>query len=236
MPTSRISGNQIEETTNATISGLDFAGFSGEMKLPTGTEAQRPASGAIGMLRFNTTEDKVEQFMVNGPDNLPGWKNVKGGGSASGLGEFGIIKGNGRTIEEDISIPAVTVDPVYSFEYAFTVGPVCTIASGYTLTVGQGVSYVVVGDNPDTWIVMDGGYFGSKVGPGWTIIGSDDGLGEVNLIRGNSKTIDQNLIIPFTTADQEGYAFENSCSVGPVITISSGYTVTVTEGVTYEII
>jgi hypothetical protein len=236
MPTSRISGNQIETTTNATINGLDFAVQEGELKLPTGTELQRPASGAIGMLRFNTTEDKVEQYMVNGPDNLPGWKKVKGGGSASGLGEFGLIKGNGRNIEEDIIIPAVTEDPPFAFEYSFTVGPVVTIASGYTLTVGEGVSYVVVGDNPDTWVVMDGGYYGSRVGPGWTIIGSDDGLGEVNLIRGNSRTIDENLIIPFTTADQEGYAFENSCSVGPVITISSGFTVTVTEGVTYEII
>jgi hypothetical protein len=236
MPTSRISGNQIETTTNATINGLDFAVQEGELKLPTGTEIQRPASGAIGMIRFNTTEDKVEQYLINGPDNLPGWKKVKGGGSASGLGEFGIIKGNARTIDEDLIIPAVTEDPPFAFEYAFTVGPTVTITSGYTLTVGQGVSYVVVGDNPDTWVVMDGGEVAGKVGPGWTIIGSDDGLGEVNLIRGNSRSIDQNLIIPFTTTDQEGYAFENSCSVGPVITISSGFTVTVTEGVTYEII
>ena len=236
MPTSRISGNQIEETTNATLKALDFAVDTAILKLPTGTENERPASGAIGMLRFNTTEDKVEQYLVNGPDNLPGWKKVKGGGSASGLGEFSLIKGNGRTIEEDIIIPAVTEDPVYAFEYAFTVGPACTIASGYEVTVGEGVSYVIVGDNPDTWVVMDGGYFGSKVGPGWTIIGSDDGLGEVNLIRGNSRTIDENLTIPFTTLDQEGYAFEQSCSVGPSITISSGFTVTVTEGVTYEIL
>jgi len=236
MPTSRISGNQIETTTNATITALDFAVDTAILKLPVGTENERPASGAIGMLRFNTTEDKVEQYLINGPDNLPGWKKVKGGGSGSGLGEFSIIKGNGRTIEEDIIIPAVNLDPVYAFEYAFTVGPACTIASGYEVTVGEGVSYVIVGDNPDTWVVMDGGYFGSKVGPGWTIIGSDDGLGEVNLIRGNSRTIDENLTIPFTTLDQEGYAFEQSCSVGPSITISSGFTVTVTEGVTYEIL
>ena len=136
MPTSRISGNQIEETTNATLKALDFAVDTAILKLPTGTENERPASGAIGMLRFNTTEDKVEQFMVNGPDNLPGWKKVKGGGSASGLGEFGIIKGNGRTIEEDIIIPAVNLDPPYAFEYSFTVGPTVTVASGYTLTVG----------------------------------------------------------------------------------------------------
>ena len=236
MPTSRVSGNQIETSTNATLDALDFAGNSGEMKLPTGTETQRPASGAIGMMRFNTTEDRVEQYLVNGPDNLPGWKKVKGGGSASGLGEFGIIKGNGRSIEEDIIIPAVTVDPKFAFEQAFTVGPLVTITSPYEVTVGEGVAWTIVGDNPDTWVVMDGGEVAGKVGPGWTIIGCDDGLGEVNLIRGNSRSIDQNLIIPFTTTDQEGYAFENSCSVGPVITISSGFTVTVTEGVTYEII
>ena len=236
MPTSRISGNQIEETTNATLKALDFAVDTAILKLPTGTENERPASGAIGMLRFNTTEDKVEQYLINGPDNLPGWKKVKGGGSGSGLGEFSLIKGNGRTIEEDIIIPAVNLDPVYAFEYAFTVGPACTIASGYEVTVGEGVSYVIVGDNPDTWVVMDGGYFGSKVGPGWTILGSDDRLGEVNLIRGNSRTIYENLTIPFTTLDQEGYAFEQSCSVGPSITISSGFTVTGTEGVTYEIL
>ena len=236
MPTSRISGNQIEETTNATLKGLDFAVDTAMLKLPTGTENERPASGAIGMLRFNTTEDKVEQYLINGPDNLPGWKKVKGGGSASGLGEFGLIKGNGRTIEEDLIIPAITTDPPFAFEQAFTVGPTCTIASGYTLTVGEGVAYTVVGDNPDTWGAMDSGGFASKVGPGWTIIGSDDGLGEFNLIRGNSRTIDQNLIIPFSTADQEGYAFEESVSVGPSITISSGFTVTVSDGVTYEII
>ena len=236
MATTRISDNQIDEATAATITTLNFLNTNSEFKIPVGDTATRPATPAIGMLRFNTTEDKVEQYLVNGPDNLPGWKKVKGGGSGSGLGEFSLIKGNGRTIEEDIIIPAVNLDPVYSFEYAFTVGPVCTIASGYTLTVGEGVSYVVVGDNPDTWTVMDGGYYGTKVGPGWTINGSDDGLGEVNLIRGNSRSIDENITIPFSTADQEGYAFEKSCSVGPSITISSGFTVTVSSGVTYEIL
>ena len=236
MPTSRISGNQIETTTNATINGLDFAVDTAILKLPTGTETQRPAFGAIGMMRFNTTEDRVEQYLVNGPDNLPGWKKVKGGGSASGLGEFGLIKGNARSIDESLIIPAVTVDPAFAFETAFTVGPLVTITSPYEVTVGEGVSWTIVGDNPETWKVMDSSSFASKVGPGWTIIGSDDGLGEFNLIRGNSKSIDQTLVIPFDTSDQEGYAFEKSCTVGPIITITSGNTVTVTEGVVYEII
>ena len=91
MPTSRVSGNQIENTTNVTINALDFAGNSGELNLPKGTEAQRPASGAIGMMRFSTTEDRVEQYVINGAENQPGWIKVKGGGSSCGLGVYGLI-------------------------------------------------------------------------------------------------------------------------------------------------
>ena len=234
MPTSRVSGNQIENTTNVTINALDFAGNSGELKVPVGTEAQRPASGAIGMMRFNTTEDRVEQYVINGPGNSPGWVKVKGGGSSSGLGVYGLIKGNSRSIEESISIPAITESPVYAFDNAFTVGPVITITSGNTVTVGEGVDWTIVetGEEENT---IDSGGFASKVGPGWTNIGSDDGLGEFNLIRGNSKTIDQNLVIPYNPAGGD-YAFQESCTVGPSVTISSGFTVTVSSGVTYEIL
>ena len=40
MPTSRISGNQIEETTNATLKDLDFAANDSILKLPVGTEIE----------------------------------------------------------------------------------------------------------------------------------------------------------------------------------------------------
>ena len=235
MPTSRVDGNQIENTTTAVITALDFFGNSGELNLPKGTESQRPASPAVGMLRFNTTEDKVEQYtLTGGQQNQPGWVNVKAGGSASGLGLYGIIKGNSRSIEENIQIPAITDTPLYAFDNAFTVGPTITITSGNTVTVGLGVDWTIVetGEEPNT---LDSGGFASKIGPGWTNIGSDDGLGEFNIIRGNSKTIDQNLIIPFNPSAGD-YAFENSFSVGPTITITSGNTVTVSSGVTYDII
>ena len=232
MPTSRISGNQIETTTSVNITGLDFFGNSGELKLPTGTEAQRPASAAIGMFRFNTTEDRAEQYVINGPDNAPGWVKVKGGGSATGLGVYNLIKGNARTIEEDIIIPALSV--TYAFDNAFTVGPVITIASGRTVTIGEGVDWTIVetGLEPNT---LDTGGISSKIGPSWANIGSDDGLGEFNLIRGNARTIDQTLTIPYNPVTGD-YAFEESFTVGPVISITSGNTVTVPSGVNYEII
>ena len=234
MPTSRVSGNQIENTTNATLNALDFAGNSGELKLPTGTEAQRPASSAIGMMRFSTTEDKVEQYVISGPGNAPGWVKVKGGGSSGGLGAYGLIKGNPRTIDENISIPANTESPVFSFDGCFTVGPTITISSGYTVTVGLGVDYTIVGGE-DTMFAVDAGGAASKVGPGWMNIGSDDGLGELNLIRGNPRSIDQTLVIPFDPSADD-FAFEQSVTVGPNVTISSGNTLTVTSGVTYEVL
>ena len=235
MPTSRASGNQIENTTTAVITALDFFGNSGELKIPVGTEAQRPASASVGMLRFNTTEDKVEQYTLTGNQNQPGWVNVKSGGSSSGLGLYGIIKGNSKSIDENIVIPAITETPAYAFDNAFTVGPIVTISSGYTVTVGLGADYSIIGDNPAGLTVLDSGGFASLIGPSWTNIGSDDGLGEFNLIRGNSKTIDENLIIPFNPSGGD-YAFENSFSVGPIITITSGNTVTVSSGVTYDIV
>ena len=63
MPTSRVSGNQIENTTNVTISDLQFDSADSGLILPTGNENQRPASPILGMIRFNTTEDRVEQYM-----------------------------------------------------------------------------------------------------------------------------------------------------------------------------
>ena len=60
MPTSRVSGNQIENTTNVTINHLDFAGNSGELNIPSGTEAQRPSSNRD--VRYNSTTNFFELF------------------------------------------------------------------------------------------------------------------------------------------------------------------------------
>ncbi|AOV60864.1 hypothetical protein KNT15_gp199 [Synechococcus phage S-CAM22] len=235
MPTSRVSGNQIENTTNVTINGLSFASQTAVLKLPVGNgTTQRPQNPVIGLLRFNTDEDRVEQYVNLAQNSQPGWVKVKGGGSSAGLGEYGLIKGNARTIDNNIVIPANTDSPFYSFDFAFTVGPNITVASGTTVTVGEGVDWTIVetGTEPNT---LDTGGLASKIGPQWTNIGSSDGLGEYNLIRGNSRSIDQNLTIPFNPSNAD-YAFENSFSVGPIITVSSGYTLTITNGVTYEIL
>lgn len=234
MPTSRASGNQIEETTNALLSQLTFATQNSVLKLPVGTELQRPANPAVGMLRYNTTLDRAEQYQNVATNNQPGWKEIKGGGGGAGLGEYQLIRGNARTIEEDLIIPDNTAVN-YGFEYAFTVGPEITIASPYTLTVPEGTTYTIVdtGDEPNTLDIGTGA--GSIIGPQWTNIGSGDGLGTYQLIRGNPRTISENITIPFD-ASSNNYAFEDSYSVGPEITIASGFTITVSDGVTYQIL
>ncbi len=233
MSTSRVSGNQIENTTTVTIDGLSFAGQNGALKLPTGNgTTQRPSNPAIGFLRFNTDEDRVEQYVNSAQNSQPGWVKVKGGGSAVGLGEYGLIKGNSRSIDENIIIPATS--ETFAFDNAFTVGPIITISSGNTVTVSEGVDWTIVETGREKNTLGSGGFAG-KLGPSWANIGSDDGLGEFNLIRGNSRTIDQNIVIPFNPSGAD-YAFEESFSVGPTITITSGNTVTVSSGVIYEVI
>lgn len=234
MPTSRASGNQIEDTTNAILAALNFATQNSELKLPIGTEAQRPANAAVGMIRYNTTIDRAEQYQNVAQNNQPGWKEIKGGGGGAGLGAYQLIRGNARSIEEDLIIPDNTTSN-YGFEYAFTVGPDITISSPYTLTIPDGVTYTIVdtGDEPNTLDIGSGA--GSIIGPQWTNIGSGDGLGTYQLIRGNPRTISENITIPFD-ASSNNYAFEDSYSVGPDITIASGYTVTVSDGVTYQIL
>ena len=234
MPTSRISGNQIEDTTEVTISGLTFAGNSGSLTLPKGTEGQRPDSPAIGMLRFNTTEDSVEQYVNVESNNQPGWKRVKGGGSAGGLGEYSLILGNARSIDEDIEIPT-NADSAYGYEYCFTVGPEITINSSRTVTVPIGSTWTIVETGLEPNTIDAGSGASSIIGPQWTNIGSGDGLGSYQLIRGNPRTISQNLSITVDPGSGN-YAFERAYSVGPEISIASGNTVTVGAGTSWEII
>ena len=54
MATTRISGNQIANTTNAIITTLSFLNDNSVFRLPAGTQAQRPTGISVGTLRFNS--------------------------------------------------------------------------------------------------------------------------------------------------------------------------------------
>ena len=61
------------------------------------------------------------------------------GGSVSLLGDANNIRGNPKTIAEDIEIPNPATDKTY--ENSFTLGPSIRIASGFTVTVPVGVNW-----------------------------------------------------------------------------------------------
>lgn len=73
-------------TNIGTVSASGNATFSstGYLKIPTGTEAQRPVSPSTGMLRFNTDSQKLEVY--NG--STSSWAAAGGGGVSGAVGSF----------------------------------------------------------------------------------------------------------------------------------------------------
>jgi len=66
--------------------------------VPTGTTAQREASPATGVLRFNTTDTAFEGY------NGGNWTSV--GGGATGGGSDAVFYLNDQTVTTDFEIPA----------------------------------------------------------------------------------------------------------------------------------
>lgn len=62
--------------TIAATGDLTFSG-TGAMKIPTGTDLQRPGTPSSGMLRFNTTSAALEIY------NGTSWGSASGGGGGS---------------------------------------------------------------------------------------------------------------------------------------------------------
>lgn len=104
---------------------------TGAIKIPVGTEAQRPGTPAAGQLRFNNDADEFEGY--NGTE----WGAIGGGGSGQMLGDAAVkaISYNAQTIGENLT--------VLSTYNAMSVGPI-TINSGYTVTVESGGRWVVI--------------------------------------------------------------------------------------------
>lgn len=110
-----------------TLSGdVDMTG-TGAVKVPTGTQAQRPGTGATGDFRFNTDISKFEGY------NGSSWGSV--GGGATGGGSDAVFMENDKTVTTNYTITAN--------KNAVTTGPI-TINSGITVTVPSGSRWVVL--------------------------------------------------------------------------------------------
>jgi hypothetical protein len=104
---------------------------TGAIKIPAGTELQRPGTPVAGQLRFNEDEDEFEGY------DGTAWGAIGGGGSGQMLGDAAVkaISYNAQTIAEDLT--------VLSTYNAMSVGPL-SIDSGYTVTVESGARWVVI--------------------------------------------------------------------------------------------
>jgi hypothetical protein len=100
---------------------------TGQMKLATGTTAQRSGSPTAGMIRFNSDNTAFEGY------NGSAWGNI--GGGAAGGGSDAIFWNNGQTVNTSYSIPAST--------NAGTFGPI-TIASTATVTIPSSSTWTVI--------------------------------------------------------------------------------------------
>lgn len=99
---------------------------TGAIKVPVGTEAQRP-SGAAGKIRFNSTLNRYEGH------NGTSWSSI--GGGATGGGSDQIFIENGQVITTDYTIAGN--------KNAGSFGPI-TINDGVIVTVNDGGTWTVV--------------------------------------------------------------------------------------------
>ena len=112
--------------TDLTVTGVGEFTSTGAVKVPVGTEAQRPTPSA-GQLRFNNDTTQFEGY------NGTAWGAI--GGGATGGGGDQIFIQNGQTVTTSYTIPAD--------QNAMSTGPV-TINAGVTVTVSTGARYVVI--------------------------------------------------------------------------------------------
>jgi len=138
MAITKISGNQISDSTSAIITTLSFLNQTSVLRVPSGTTANRPTGVSVGTIRFNTDNDAAEIYKADDGTGSAGWASISGGGPS--LGSDSIIRTNPTTISENI-----TIGPTAGSEFAngMSAGPI-TIANGYTVTIESNGSWSVV--------------------------------------------------------------------------------------------
>ena len=105
MAVTRISGNQIADSTNATIKNLAFVAADLNSSpqiipsfiLPVGTTAQRP-TGVTGSMRYNSTTLSAEIYKAPGPGQAEEWLPTAGAQFANGMSAGPITIGTGYTV------------------------------------------------------------------------------------------------------------------------------------------
>ena len=134
----KIIGNQIDAATRAIVTALTV---TEQLNLPELNQAAVNALGtpAYGTVVYNSTEDEA-QIWKQDVSGAPGWASVGGGGPS--VGENSIIRTNGTTIAENITI-GPTANNDAKFTYGFSHGPI-TLSNSYTITIETGAIWTII--------------------------------------------------------------------------------------------
>ena len=146
----KIIGTQIDQATRAIMTALSV---TEQINLPSLNQTAVNALGtpAYGTLVYNSTEDAAQMWKADS-GGAPGWASVGGGGPS--IGENSIIRTNGPTISENLTV-GPTVNAGAEFTNGFSAGPI-TIANGYTVTIENGATWNILGgDDYSTFEVND---------------------------------------------------------------------------------
>ena len=141
----KIIGNQISDATRAIITALTV---TEQVNLPSLNQTQINALGtvALGTIIYNNSEKIFQGYLpdVNGPGS-PGWDDVGGGGPS--IGEDSIIRTNGNTISENLTI-GPSANNGAEFANGFSAAPI-QISNGYTVTIENGATWTLIGADED---------------------------------------------------------------------------------------
>ena len=142
MAIKRISDNQIADTTNAILTTLSFLNQNSVLRVPAGTQANRPTGVSVGTIRFNTDTDSAEIYKADDGTGNAGWTEVAGGGPS--VGNDAIIRTNGVNLTEDATV-GPTANGDEKFTHGFHHGDL-TVANTKTLTIESGASLTLIDD------------------------------------------------------------------------------------------
>mgnify|MGYP003113787913 FL=1 len=136
----KIIGNRIGATPRAIMEALQV---TEQINLPALNQAAVTALGApsFGTVVYNSTEDAAQIYKQDAQQGVPGWTTIGGGGPS--VGNNSIIRTNGTTIEENLTIGPVANGGV-EFTNGFSAGPI-TIANGYTVTIESNATWNILG-------------------------------------------------------------------------------------------
>ena len=136
----KIIGNQIDATTRAIMTALQV---TEQINFPALNQTAVTALGApaFGTVVYNSTEDAAQIYKADAAQGVPGWTTIGGGGPS--VGNNSIIRTNGPTIEENLTI-GPSANGGVEFTNGFSGGPI-TIANGYTVTIENNATWNIIG-------------------------------------------------------------------------------------------